>query len=159
MADEAPNFLIEDARIMFRNFSGKEGKYNDEGERSFSVILPPDLADRLQKDNWNVRALSSREEGEPDVPYLSVKVSYKNRPPQVTLINGAGGRTYLDEAAVGMLDGIDIKNVDLICRGYQWEVNGKVGVKAYLQTMFVTIEEDALQRKYAEYDDATSHRN
>jgi hypothetical protein len=48
-----------------------------------------------------------------------------------------------------MLDWADIKSSDLICRAYEWDVNGKTGIKAYLQSLFVTIEEDYLDRKYS----------
>jgi hypothetical protein len=58
-------------------------------------------------------------------------------------------RTALDGDSIGFLDWADIGKVDLIARGYEWEVNGKTGIKAYLQTMFVTISEDALELKYA----------
>jgi hypothetical protein len=50
------------------------------------------------------------------------------------------------------LDWADIRTCDLIARAYEWTVNGKTGVKAYLQSMFITIEEDALERKYAIQD-------
>jgi hypothetical protein len=35
-------------------------------------------------------------------------------------------------------------------RPYAWDVNGKTGVKAYLKTLFVTIDEDALELKYGQ---------
>ena len=52
------------------------------------------------------------------------------------------GRTNLDEDQVEMLDWADIINVDMIVRPYEWTVNEKSGVKAYLQSIYVTIEED-----------------
>lgn len=148
MPDEVKTVTIEDARIIFRNFAGKEGQYNRAGDRNFAVILTPEVAAAMSADGWNVRALDSREEGEPDTPYISVAVNYKNRPPRIVLITSTA-RTQLNEESVEVLDYADIENVDLIVRSYNWEVNGKSGIKAYLQSMFVTIEEDELERKYA----------
>ena len=151
MASEAKTFMVEDATILFRNFSGKEGQYNREGDRNFAVILPPDVAEQMAADGWNVRQLDPREEGDEPTPYVQVSVNFNNRPPRVVLLTSTT-RTQLDEASVEVLDWSDIKTADLIARGYEWSVNGKTGVKAYLQSLFVTIEEDALERKYAFYD-------
>ena len=148
MADDAKTFMIEDARIIFRNFEGKEGQYNRKGDRNFAVVLDQDTADMLSADGWNVKMLASREEDEPDTPYIQVSVNFQNRPPRVVMVSSAG-RTNLGESEVEVLDWCDFKTVDLICRGYEWEVNGKSGVKAYLKTMFATLEEDDLERKYA----------
>jgi len=148
MADQAKTFMVEDARIIFRNFSGKEGQYNREGDRNFAVVIPSDIADQMVLDGWNVRILEPREEGDDPTPYVQVAVNFNNRPPRVVMLTSTT-RTQLDEASVEVLDWADFKTVDLIARGYEWSVNGKSGVKAYLQSMFITIEEDALERKYA----------
>lgn len=148
--DEAKTFMVEGAQIIFRNFSGKEGQYNREGDRNFAVILDPELAEQMLKDGWNVRYLEPREEGDDPTPYIQVAVNFKNRPPRVVLLTSTG-RTTLDESSVEVLDWADVKNADLIARGYEWTVNGKSGTKAYLQSLFITIEEDALERKYAQY--------
>lgn len=147
--------LMEGVRIIFRNFEGKEGQYNRAGDRNFAVLLDDETANAMAADGWNVKWLKPREEDEEDTPpqaYLQVSLNFdKGRPPRVVMITSRG-RTQLDEETVEMLDWADIQNVDLIVRPYTWEVNGKTGIKAYLQSIYVTVEEDELERKYAEMD-------
>jgi hypothetical protein len=146
--------LMEGVRIIFRNFAGKEDQYNREGDRNFAVLLDEETAKAMSEDGWNVKWLKPREddEGEVEQPYLPVSLRYDVFPPNVTLVT-SGNRTKLDEASIEMLDFADITNVDLIVRPYTWQVNAKTGIKAYVKTMFVTIEEDELVRKYAEMDE------
>lgn len=149
---EANTFMIENAKIIFRNFEGKEGQYNRNGDRNFAVIIPDEkTAQNMLKDGWNVKYLQAREEGEEATPYIQVAVSYKNRPPRIIMMTSTA-RTVLTEDNVEILDWADIRSSDLICRAYEWDVNGKTGVKAYLQSLFVTIEEDYLERKYSVND-------
>ena len=146
---ETKTFMIEGAQIIFRNFEGKEGQYNRKGDRNFAVIIPDEkTAKQMLKDGWNVKYLEAREEGDENTPYISVTVSYKNRPPRIVMLT-TNARTNLTEDTVEILDWAEIANADLICNAYEWDVNGKTGVKAYLKSLFITIEEDALERKYA----------
>lgn len=144
--------LMEGVRIIFRNFEGKEGPYNKAGERNFAVILDEQTAEALAADEWNVKMLQPREEEDDQTPqpYLPVSLRFDFFPPRIVLITSRG-RTNLDEESVQMLDWADITNVDLIVRPYPWgPINGKSGIKAYVQSMYVTIEEDALELKYSE---------
>lgn len=149
---EAKTFKIEDARIIFRNFAGKEGQYNREGDRNFCAVLDVDVAKEMEADGWNIRWLEARDEGDEDTPYIQVAVNFDNRPPRVVMLTTTT-RTQLDEASVEVLDWSDIQTVDFIARGYDWNVNGKTGTKAYLQSLFVTILEDELERKYSVHED------
>ena len=141
---------IDDARIIYRNFRGEGSKYNREGDRNFAVIIPnEELATNLKERGWNVKIKPPREEGDDPFMYLPVKVKFNERGPHVYLKSGKA-MTRLDEESVAMLDEIDILSVDMDIRPYDWEVNGKEGRTAYLQSIHVTQEIDRFAARYAE---------
>lgn len=129
---------IDDARIVHRNFSGVGSMYNREGDKNFSVIIPTqEMADELMERGWNVKIKPPREDGDEPFMFLPIKIKYNGRGPTAYLQSG-GRRVELDEESIGCLDDVDIVGVDMDVRPYDWEVNGKTGRTAYLQTIRVT---------------------
>ena len=141
---------IDDARIVFRNFRGEGGPYNREGDRNFALVIPTEeIADELVAEGWNVKKKDPREEGDDPFIFLPVKIKFNDRGPHVYLKTGDVSNK-LDEESVGCLDDIDIRSVNLDIRPYDWEVNGKTGRTAYLQSMEVVQEIDRFAARYAE---------
>lgn len=146
--EEAQTVMLEDAKLIFRNFAGKEDQYNKEGNKNFAVLLDEATAEMLLNDGWNVKYLKAREEGDEPQPYLPVGVRFDVMPPTIVMITSSG-RARLDDDSVAVLDWANILTVDLIVRAFIWNVGDKSGTKGYLKSMYVTIEEDELEKKYA----------
>lgn len=139
------NITIEGARIIFRDFSGEKNRFNS--DRTFTLVLEDDLAERLLEDGWPVRYLDPRNEDEKRLPILGVKVYFGKVPPQIVMISG-GTKKELDESTVNILDWANFANVDVKIRPFNYDINGKTGIKAYLKALWVTIAEDELENKY-----------
>lgn len=145
---------IDDARIVYRNFSGAPSKFNREGDRNFAVVIETqEQADALMEEGWNVKIKAPRDEGEDPFIYLPVKIKFNDRGPSVYLRSGKAMRK-LEEDTVDILDNVDILSVSMDIRPYDWEVNGKTGRTAYLQSINVTQEVDRFADIYAEVNDS-----
>lgn len=139
---------IDNARIIFKNFEGRGDKFNREGDRNFSLLIEdPDTADAMIEKGWNVKIKEGRDEDEGPFMRLPVKVKFTDYGPRVYL-NSAGNVTELDEESIACLDNIDIESVDMDIRPYDWEVNGKTGRTAYLQSMMVIQRIDRFAARY-----------
>ena len=145
---------IADARISYSNFSGVASKFNREGDRTFAVVIPnQEIADALIEEGWNVKIKPPREEGDSPFIYLPVKIKFNDRGPSVYLQTG-DAVNKLNEDTVDCLDKIDISNVNLDVRPYDWEVNGKTGRTAYLQSLQVIQEVDRFASRFADRDNS-----
>lgn len=148
-----PQLLLEDRHIIFRNFTGVEGRFNAKGQRNFHVVLEEDEAEKMTVAGWNVKYPRPREDGDQPLPHMPVKVRFDNFPPRIVLIT-TRGKTPMDESMVDILDWAEFDNIDMILNPSWYDVNGKSGYSAYLKSLYVTLHEDALERKYADVPDS-----
>ena len=159
-----PDLVVYGARIIYRNFEGREVKLpdgrviNEKGNRNVCLIIPPDILDNVREVGWNIKPKKKKSEDEEDLFYLPIKANYHksddgNRVfgPIASLITSRG-QTRLTEETIGQLDWARIKNVDICVRGKFWppsRISPEGCVAAYLKSIYVTIQEDALEEKYA----------
>ncbi len=153
MAGKMRPVSLENVRIGFRNFEGKEGPYNRKGERSFAVFLDMETAQAMAADGWNVKfPKENPDRVDPDEPsrdpHIQVSVAFEYYPPNVFLVSQDQQPTRLGEHEVGMLDWAEIEHVDLVLRPYVWTVNQNSGIKAYLKAGYFTIVTDKFAKKY-----------
>lgn len=159
MSRDSELITIENTGIIFRNFEGREGQFNAAGIRSFGLLLPEDVVDRLTARGYRIKR---RKTDDPDIigdPWLPVAVSFKGRShPQIVMITETTRRrTVLDEESCYVVDFANIAFVDVTFRPYDWTVRGEAGTKAYLQTIYVIVEEDYLELKYSTWEEQSPH--
>lgn len=148
-----PELRIENAHILFKNFSGAPTQFNPKGgKRTFCVILDPNDAALMAEDGWNIKYLQPRPDDgyEEATPYMSVNVAFGDYPPQVNYISG-NTMTQLDETTIDILDQADLETVDLVIRPYSWNVQGNSGISAYLKAGYFTAKQDSFADKYAKF--------
>ena len=136
---------INDARIIWKNFSGRGDRFNREGDRNFHLVIPTQedcdlLRNDVNKygDSWNVKIKPPREEGDAPFMHMLVKLKYKDgRGPNVYLVSG-NKQVPLNEDTIHCLDDIDILSCDMDIRPYDDELpNGTTFRTAYLSAMRV----------------------
>ena len=89
-------------------------------------------------------------------PFISVAISVdKNKfPASIYVIaktqgdNNTYKSTLLKPEEVGMLDWAEIDIAKLVIRPYNWTVNKKSGIKAYLKSAYITLSTDEFADEY-----------
>lgn len=144
IAKNYENVIIEDARLGFLNFSGRETKFNREGNRNFVIFVNKETADELSDKGWSIKVRPPREEGDEESYYLPVSINFNfHQPPKVKMIQGKRG-VLLSEETVGELDFAHILKADVVVRPRYWvdDRTGEDRIKAYLHTLRVEVEPD-----------------
>ena len=140
-----PNGYLEinDARIIWPNFEGRGDRFNKQGDRNFTLVIPDqEIADALMNnkskygDGWNVK-IKKRDDDEKPFMNLKVKVSFNGRGPNIYLVSG-NKQVALNEDTVKCLDYIDIISCDMDIRPFDGEMpNGQTFRTAYLSALRV----------------------
>ena len=146
------NINIEGATIIWKNFSGERDRFNP-GKRGFSVVIDDAvMADELRQEGWNIKERPLQEGADPSEQEWTLPVKLNmNRYTQVWLIVG-NHKTLLDENTVAQLDVVEFVDCDISIRPYEWEMSGRTGITAYVDSMYVTIRENKFAEKYADLD-------
>ena len=127
--------IFRDTQLAYRNFTGQPGPYNEEGVRSFSVMLDEELAKELMAQGLN-----------------------RIRPPRIYMVTGDGQRmplrkTLMPEDSLEMMDNLEFSAVHLVVAISNYTVRGSSGKKAYLQSLFGHVAMDPLEEEYATVED------
>lgn len=144
---------IENARIMFRNFEGREERYNQQGERNFKLVIDdPDFAQILLERGWRVKIYPPKKEGDDPFIVLKVKVNYrfKQLAPKIYQ-HTKKSDILLTEADVADMDYCEFENIDMVLRPRYLpnEDTGETEIKAYLAELHAVLVEDYFEEKYA----------
>lgn len=149
----AKNYIeFENAEIIYRNFEGREDKFNRAGNRHFSVILSEEQAIALSDMGCNVKRTKPRDPEEEGRPYVKILLGIYD--PEIYVIT-RGKKKLLQPNQYGKLDRLEIEQADFeVSRSNkEWESNGKTGHSLYLETLVVKIRESRILSKYEDYDD------
>ena len=147
------HLAIEQARIIFRNFEGRQDDYNSLGDRNFAVVIDdPNMVESLRADGWNVKELASKDDPDAVTFYLKVNVSYRFTPPVIDLIGSRNTQSLTEETA-GIADRANFSNIDLEISPSHWTMkDGRSGITGYLTALYGTIVEDYFGAKYGNMD-------
>ena len=150
---------IKNPEIFQINFAGRITDRNPNGRRQFSWKIPTDeLAEQLKADGWNVWYTKESEKYGESRPCIDVEIRYHQEKelqylnPKIYKVTSKK-KTLLTEDLVADLEKDEIIDIDLWINPSYWNVNGKSGIKAYVDTMWITVEEDDTIEKYAHLDE------
>lgn len=150
------SLIIDDARIIFRNFAGRQTQYNRKGDRNFALVIDSkENADMLAAEGWNVKVKPPRNEGEDGLLFLPIKIAFDGwKPPKVYLKSADNFVELIPsddprEDMVATLDTIDILSVDMDIRPSDWSTpDGRTGRTAYLDGITVHQQVDRFRARY-----------
>lgn len=150
------NLRVENAAVIFRNFSGAPTNFNPQGgKRTFSLCLNKEWADILKQDGWNVK---ERQIDDGEVIYHTEIVVNENSqyPPHLYLLSEFMGKktlTLLQPDQYRKLDQDMIVNLDMEIHPFEHGRGTAGSKKGYLKNLWATLQSvNDFGGKYAGYE-------
>ena len=154
------NIRVENAVIMYRNFSGRPTDFNPQGgKRTFNLCLNAEWADILRNDGWNIRV---RPLDDGDMIYSTEIVVNENSqyPPHLYLLSEFMGKktlTLLQPEQYYKLDQDIIVGLDLEIHPFEHGRGTPGSKKGYLKNLWATLQSvNDFGGKYAGYEMANA---
>jgi hypothetical protein len=150
------NLRVENAAVIFRNFSGAPTNFNPQGgKRTFSLCLPKEWADILRADGWNVKERQI-DDGE-TIYHTEIVVNENSQyPPHLYLLSEFMGKktlTLLQPEQYKKLDQDMIVNMDLEIHPFEHGRGVAGSKKGYLKNLWATLQSvNDFGGKYAGYE-------
>lgn len=135
------SIVIQDPKIVSKNFSGKVDKHNPRGWRCFSVVIEKEsLLEQLRANNWPIRVYYRKkfEEGETRESdkkyYIRVYVNYNYKKKPIIMVQGENGPRNLSESEIDKLDKFEFNVSNMVIRTKELEnIKGEKRVLAFLK--------------------------
>lgn len=150
------NYQLEflQAQIGLRNFEGREGRFNKDGERSFAIFLTEEQAVELINQGLNVKPPKFDEEGNQlGRSFLKVKVRFDIMPPEIFFSRGEEDENgkiiikLLPMSELRTLDNADLEYCDLKVNVREWIKGPNKGKSVYLDSgVFIAKRNPMIER-------------
>lgn len=152
---------VESPEIFMVNFAGRVTDNNPKGHRQFAWKIPtPEMAEAMKEEGWAVWYTKESERyGEP-APCITVEMRWHNtkelehlNPKIYRCTRKHPTGVLLTEDLVPDLERDEIQDIVLWINPSHWTVNGKSGIKAYVDSMWVKVEDNDPTDKFWHYPD------
>lgn len=152
---------FQDAEIKYPNFAGRKSQFNRQGDRNFCIVIKdPEEAAELSAMGFNVKEKMPMVNEGDSYWLLQVSLSYHEPgsgleflDPKAYLVVD-GKLKPLTEETIGCIDRLDAECIDItVTAGKPYEGrDGNMRVRAWLDSIYVTIANNPVAAKYATAD-------
>jgi len=152
MGDYSIGYLyIENAKLRYTNFAGAATQYKPAGQRTITVDIPPEYAQDIIDQGYNVKTKMPKNAGPDAEPYYQLEVHFSywgdKRDPIIHVISN-NKMVDIYEDTVGLLDKVAIIGCDLTIKPRPYKSPIGEGISAYLVEAYITKRTSAFEDKY-----------